>query len=293
MSDKMVKNDLVISIKDFNPFISVKETFIENWYKKLEKETIKSFFIPLSKRETIACLLNAELGVILEETYPLNIKEKSTILENLLHKIKINLNLLNDKAFFRLNSRSAKDSWYGLGKIDLPYFKNKGLVLQSIDVLRWMGDSERIFEDLIVFLDNSYPPQIILREWIEIKRHEEFRCFILNSELKGISQYYHISSNFQTNYFPELLNRIDFYKESIIEYFNRIKRIINLKNYVLDIFFFNDKPKILELNPLCELTDPCLFDWELDSFEISEFRYITEKPIKNEEKSLLDVLMEN
>jgi hypothetical protein len=286
------KNKLVISKEEFDSYESVKDTFMENWYPKLEKETIRSLFLPLSKEEAITCLSVNEMGDLIKETYPLEKEKLDKTFNELLRRIEIHVEKLHNKAFFRLTSRSAKDSWYGIGQRDKPYYKHKGLVLRAIDVIRWMGDSERIFEDLLVSLHHEHVPQIVLREWIDIKKHEEFRCFILNGEMKGISQYFYFLNEFQTNYFPELIENVDFYKESILSYFETIKEAIGLKNYVLDVFFMNNKPKILELNPLCEFTDPCLFNWEQDSFEEPEFRYIKEEIKYERPTSLLDKILQ-
>lgn len=276
------KNPNVPSFTDQTPFQCASPTYMEKWYDLLKDETIESHFIPLEQDEIHFCLqLGGELGLLYKQEVLLNAFE---IKERLLKKIGDVLKLLNNKAFFRLTSRSPKDSWYGLGKRDLPYFGHKGLTLKPEDVFFWIADSERVHDDLYESLHYQHQPQIVLRKWIDLKRHEEFRCFIIKKEVMGISQY------FYRDYFPDLISNATQYQETILSYFERIKDKIPLENYILDIVLIENVPKVLEINPLSQWTDPCLFDWEEDSFEEPEFRYMTEQPPKR--RSMLDEFLE-
>lgn len=251
-----------------NYFELVKPTYIDIWYPKLENETIESKFIPLSEDECKVLIIYGEFNFLIEDKKYHNSKYCKQIISDLTKKIEPILKYFNNKAFFRLVSRSPKDSRI--------FFVKNGLVENVENIYENFIDSERLVEDILLCLNNDYQQQIVLRKWIEIKKHEEFRLIVINKEIKGISQYYYFSDN----YFPELINNIKYYQDSIFTYFNKIKNLIELKNYVLDIIYYKDSPKILEINPLFNLTDPCLFNWEKDFFEEFEFRYIKNPPKK-------------
>jgi hypothetical protein len=138
-------------------------------------------------------------------------------------------------------------------------------------------DSERLIEDICMYFRQNQPAYLVFRKWCEINRWEEFRLFIFNKVIMGISQYYY------DTYFPELVNNIEQYHQQLLTYFQAIKEKLPLNNCILDIVFIDQTSKILEINPLYELTDPCLFNWKEDSFTEFEFRYIKSPPEKEKD----------
>jgi hypothetical protein len=50
---------------------------------------------------------------------------------------------------------------------------------------------ERVRFDLAAAYLAAYLPHLFLREWINIPRWREFRCFMLDRQLCGISQYHY------------------------------------------------------------------------------------------------------
>ncbi|MBD3193544.1 MAG: hypothetical protein GF317_00710 [Candidatus Lokiarchaeota archaeon] len=248
-----------------NIFKVVKPTFIDIWYPQLQKETIETKFIPITENECKTLIYYGEFRFLIKDKNFSDIKFIKKITNILSKKIQPILEYFNNKAFFRLVGRSAKDS-HG-------FYLKAGLVENIEDIFKQFIDSERLIEDIFLCLKFDYPQKIVLRKWVEIKKHEEFRLIIINKEIKGISQYYY----FQNKYFPELVNNIKYYQESIFSYFDKIKDLFELEDYVLDIIYYKDSPKVLEINPLCDWTDPCLFDWKKDDFADFEFRYIKNK----------------
>jgi hypothetical protein len=170
-------------------------------------------------------------------------------------------------AFIRLGSRSPKDSW--------ALQREGGKVLPGEDPLRFILDcSERIYEDLMLAIQRNYYPCIWVRQWIDIPRWAEFRCFMKHRQLTGISQYNYLNNEI----FPEL--DVDMCEWAIREFFKDFLKATTLQDVVFDVFVKSRKAgphsrdvevKLLEINPYLELTDPCLFSWHAE-FDGS-FRY--------------------
>jgi hypothetical protein len=172
-----------------------------------------------------------------------------------------------DGAFVRLGSRSPKDSW--------ALQREGGKILPGEDPLRFMLDcSERIYEDLMLAIQHNYYPCIWVRQWINIPRWSEFRCFMKHRKLVGISQYNYLDN--------EIFSEIDagMCEWAIHEFFKSFLKATAIQDVVFDVFVKSRKigphsrdveVKLLEINPYFELTDPCLFSWHVE-FDGS-FRY--------------------
>lgn len=172
-----------------------------------------------------------------------------------------------DGCFIKLGSRSPKDSWL---------IRDLGTCCTNgSHAMRIMFDSERIVDDLYVAKANNYLPCIVLRKWIEIDPWREFRCFIKDGELVGISQY------FYKDYYPEIVENKDAIENSVRAKLSAIRDILPDNSVIMDVVFNSDNTvTIIEFNPYDDLTDPCLFDWVIDKFVNFKFMYIAEKPEK-------------
>ena len=173
-------------------------------------------------------------------------------------------------AFVRLGSRSPKDSWAG---------NRDGFKINSgSDPLRFMLDaSERICEDLTLAIQHNYAPHIFVRQWMTIPRWAEFRCFMRQRKLIGISQYNYLDGEV----FPEITADPDLFPWLIEQFFPSFRTASHLDDVVFDVFakrwtrrdnHSEWEVKLLEINPFFELTDPCLFAWHTGSFD-GGFRY--------------------
>jgi hypothetical protein len=90
-----------------------------------------------------------------------------------------------------------------------------------------------------------------------------------NGKLAGISQYFYNTT------FTELQEEgvIETLRWAIEKFFDDFRNKIHLYNVVFDVFIKNKtidnesvwEVKLLEINPFCERTDPCLFSWKRDS----------------------------
>jgi len=244
-------------------FSTLSQTYIENWSPGLAALSIKQHRILLNNNELRAlgqknrCNSHWFAG-------------ESTPLDTVIQKLETGLKLFPEGAFVRLGSRSPKDSYQFLYRGG---FVNKAeLALQLLTT-----QSERIAYDLYFALRNHYAPSIYLREWQNIPRWAEFRCFMKNRQLVGISQYDCIN----LGHSPEIEQHHMKIKQAICDFFKNIKTQCLIDDVVFDVFVETEQDhlkapvsvKLLELNPWFHKTDACLFDWNKpDDFDAS-FRY--------------------
>lgn len=99
--------------------------------------------------------------------------------------------------------------------------------------------------------------ELVLREWFDLNPALEFRVFVENKKIIGVSQR-------DLNYYDYLSNLSDTFKDLIDEF---VEDTINVKfndnSYVLDIYIprpFN-KCYLIDINPFARKTDPLLFSW--------------------------------
>ncbi|MFH1859959.1 MAG: hypothetical protein ABH870_02950, partial [bacterium] len=173
--------------------------------------------------------------------------------------------------FVRLGSRSAKDSHhaqhYGL-RVDNAYAAVKMLT----------ESSKRVLFDLLLACRNNYSPHIFVRQWMEIPAWAEFRCFMKNRKLVGISQY----DCKNLGYCPEIDENAGRIRFAIEQFFEKFKEVSHLDDVVFDVFTIIHKEendisidvKLIELNPFFSKTDSCLFSWSCDNDFDGSFRYI-------------------
>lgn len=243
----------------------VRPTYIENWPSGLYRLSIPSSGIALNRDKVLALGSNIAEYCITFEVTP---SQDITMIEAELEKLIIRY---PDGAFVRLGSRSPKDSWLG--------YKEGFKVTDAKKALRIMLDgSERIVDDLHLALRMRYDPWIWVRQWIswiEENPWSEFRCFMKDRKLVGISQYNYLRGVV----YPEIKSHEGIIKWGIEQFFKDFERECHLDDVVFDVFVKikergNEKQievKLLEINPFFEMTDPCLFYWR-EGFDGS-FRY--------------------
>lgn len=158
-------------------------------------------------------------------------------------------------AFIRLGSRSPKDAFTR---------EETQRTLPGQDPLRFMlATSERICDDLHLALEENYAPHIFVRQWLDMPQWSEFRCFMQNRKLVGISQYYYMDQ------FEEIGKEAKGILFAITEFFKLFRDASHLGDVVFDVFVkliqsentWVWEVRLLEINPFFEMTDPCLFDW--------------------------------
>jgi hypothetical protein len=235
----------------------VKPTYIENWNSNLFSYSMPTILIPLSEKEHITLLNIADaIEKFDENIIPISIQSLWDKIENELQKH-------SEGYFIRLGSRSPKDSYTAV--------KNNYCITSTFDVFACLLESMRVFEDLCFAKSVKYSPYIALRQWIKIEQKDEFRCFVRNGEIVGISQY------FYNDYYPSIELEKDKIEASIRILFNKIKNYIP-ENIIFDVIYNSDFSTLLEINPYSNFyTNPCLFTWKPEEFDIFQFRTVSKK----------------
>ena len=161
--------------------------------------------------------------------------------------------------FVKLESRSPKDYIQNWPKEDYKALHNAQEIVDAL-----LG-SMRTFEDLVFLTQLKNEVILYIRPFVDMKRMCEWRVFIKNKKVIGISQQFY-KENF--DYWRYYINSI----EKDILYFMNETCIPNIPvdNFVADLYVhdyvylsntgeFILFPSIIETNPY-GLSDPCLFE---------------------------------
>lgn len=242
-------------------------TFIESWPGVLHSLSIRSIGVPLSTEEAQTLGRSIIDWGETFETFPQNCIE---VRDALIRKLDSALRAFPLGAFVKLGSRSPKDAlnWSSSHNVV------NGQIKKGRDAFGTLtACSERISDDLHFQLMNDYQPWIWLREGLDLPKWSEFRCFMKDRELVGISQY------FAREWFEEIAAHVEEIKQAIKAFFfEQFRSASHLDSVVFDIFVRRRQDhtlevRLLEINPFCILTDPCLFQWNELERNSSEFRY--------------------
>ncbi|XP_042242060.1 cell division cycle protein 123 homolog isoform X2 [Homarus americanus] len=200
-------------------------------------------------------------------------------LEEYSTKIRDAIKKLGGSAFPKLNWSSPKDAtWIALNSSLRCYTPGDVyLLLKSSNFVT--HDLTTPFKDCddVDVADPSVDYCLVLRRWMEINPAYEFRCFVRNKELVGISQRdisqgYSCVGGDQVNIRNDI---ISFWRENIDDRFP-------LHDYVVDVYRpVKDHVILLDFNPFGETTDGLLFSWpELKGLE--DFRECLSRVIGDE-----------
>jgi hypothetical protein len=133
------------------------------------------------------------------------------------------------------------------------------------EAVEFLVNSERAFQDLTRRIlecgDDGFEMNIIVREWAEIAPETEFRGFVSQGKLTGLTQYY------KACYVPVLAEKKDLIKKQLVEFWEEIApkiATIGLNSYVMDLAWTPEKVWLVELNTFGPTASPSLFDWKKD-----------------------------
>jgi hypothetical protein len=147
-----------------------------------------------------------------------------------------------DSKFFRLNSRSAKDS---------PWPFETLVSCSGREMFNVMASSERMLGDLCYFTHATVKPILCLREfWPEVRPEREFRCFIVDGQIMAVAEY---RNRGETSWNREGLSSgksdADL-RQSIDRYLiDVVKPRLHINTIVVDICHLHSGWRLLEINP--------------------------------------------
>lgn len=146
--------------------------------------------------------------------------------------------------FIKSNNRSPKD-----------FTDPKPPITSSAEeVVHMMASSMRMWDDMIGMSGIQKPVYLVLRPVVDIPKRHEFRCFVKDRRLIGISQY------FYQEFFEGLEDERDSLRERIEAFHGRVNDAFPENDYVFDVFILKDGSVcLIEVNPY-GLSDPCLFE---------------------------------
>lgn len=245
-------------------FSRVHPTYIENWPPSLRQRSILSYAIPLNVAEVEGLLAHKPWRSTGDDGC-------SDALHLLQVKVNDALRAFPQGVFVRLGSRSPKDSHYAL-ECGLRAFR-------SADVIKMFTDgSERVETDLRMALRFGYTPHLFIRPWLDIQPWAEFRCFVRNKVLVGISQYHCCPGA----HWREIEDRATPIERAIRGFASEVLPTLHLDDIVLDVFLeerVKEPPqsflvKLLDVNPFFPRADACLFSWRSGGDFDGSFRFL-------------------
>lgn len=195
--------------------------YADIWYPIICKYTIPSYLIKLNKNDVNYMIKNCK--------FP----------NKLYEYIKDNILLISPTPkFYRLNSLSSK-------------YKD---ILNINDAIKHLFTSDRV----ISTINNQTNPYLFIREYIDLTNYTEYRCFIKNRTLLGVSRY---------DINPDNMNPTDSYylsnkdKISIITFVKKIISELDIYNdFTIDIALSTDKIIVIEINsPVYMMAGSCYF----------------------------------
>ncbi|XP_030635427.1 translation initiation factor eIF2 assembly protein [Chanos chanos] len=251
------------------------------WYPLFKKHTIKSVILPLPQN-VIDYLLDdgtlvvsgSELTSQSSRTNNSDSEEEEDIqwsddettttvtapeFPEFNSKVQEAINALGGRVFPKLNWSAPRDAnWIAL---------NSSLQCQSLsDIFLLFKSSDFITHDLtqpfIHCSDDSPDPvinyELVLRKWSELIPGGEYRCFVKENKLIGISQ------RDYTQHYQHISKQEASISSSIQEFFrDHIQYQFPDEDFVLDVYRDSrGRVWLIDLNPFGEVTDSLLFTWE-------------------------------
>lgn len=220
---------------------NLRPTTFLGWNKTMREHTFPYTIIPLSK-EMMSRIMATYDG-----------KKDDSLSDEIVAMLRTHGIYADEEIFVKLISRSPKDSVstddYG-----------KPLPIKAHDILTAITGSMRCLEDLVLLLHLA-ESALVVRPYIEFEAWREWRVFVDEGKIVGISQYYYF------DHFPELT------EEVVKTHVEKIRKIVEeiaipnmeLPSFVTDVVVMDGWAMLLETN-IFGLSDPCLFK-NYDNFD--------------------------
>lgn len=261
---------------------------ILNWYENFKEYTIQSLILPLPQ-DVLAYLKEKGTVVLPQGCHPgqlgsssigddddddewdsyENQEEEEAVAPDLKEfnkEIENAISVLGGSVFPKLNFSAPQDArWIGFNyslKSTSPgdiYLLLKSSCFITHDLCTPFKDC--VDKDEV---DTSVNYCLVLREWMDINPAHEFRCFVKDQELVGISQ------RDVTQSFSSVVQDNHNIRHDIIQFWNeRIKDKFSLVNYTFDVYRpARRKVILIDFNPFGVTTDSLLFQWH--EFRVTE-----------------------
>ena len=243
MEKSQIENvNLISTINNNNDLSNKNENMKETHNRNLTTKEIYNIFGSLMITNKLIELDEDFKKYIIMDSISLNPEDKKLINREISDKIQAEIKE-HDYVFIKLNSKAATDS-------DFMCVQLKCFSLD--DILTLIKASERIYNVFNPYGQNY----LIIKPWYKIEHKNEFRCYLVNKRLKGISQRY-------INSFEEY-DDIDKIRECIIEYINskEVKDALDkieidendLHYMIIDLVYMpkKNKVKIVDVETLIE-----------------------------------------
>ncbi len=140
------------------------------------------------------------------------------------------------------------------------FYLKRGAVYSPESAWRYLASSAKVRNAA----RNGKVEYICLKPFRRMNQTREFRLFILDGELVGMSQYHLI------RHFRRLEGVKQDYWNRACAFFAEIKPLLPIQTFVMDIYFTSElRPLVIDLNEWANSTDPLLFmkwqrDWKTD-----------------------------
>ena len=203
------------------------------WYPKLEKDCFPTVFLELGAEELDA----------LKEG-----QTESEVLKDLLPELKRVMSEFSGAKFFSVDTVAPTDTER--------FRQKRGSVHSAGSAWKILTESEKVREAAAAGLVSS----ICIRPFRRMQPAKEFRLFIKDGKLVGMSQYWLI------RHFRRLTGRVEKYWNKADELVKRIASQLPVSDLTVDIYFKKDgEILIIDLNPWGAPTDPLMYStWDRD-----------------------------
>lgn len=266
---------------------------IDVWYPPLAMHTFASVFLPMTRLEAraIVAYYNATWRHVPDALTATNV-EVLLALETRIDEALEEFN--NNGAFLHLCGRSPKDGEPTDPKLRAEIWTNYQTMLKKIveeepnqdddgnlrvsavartgswlrvrsgaDAMSLLLTSERVFSDMIDWLHYGEPEQLVLREFSDaFDLSTEFRCYIQNGLLQGISQY---DTYAKHSFLQDATTRAAIV-EAVVSEWRKVRDCIETidGSYCADfgVDIKHGTAQLIEISPHRNCTGPALFAWQ-------------------------------
>ncbi|MGL5010934.1 MAG: hypothetical protein ACRC6I_13720, partial [Paracoccaceae bacterium] len=236
-------------------------TFPDYWYEDLADYTMPSALVPLSGPDLVA-LSSVDLTFRQRRGLP----GLMPLSEDLTRLIDLELAALKGPAFLRTSYGMAKENPFAYAPVS---------TLREVEgVLRWKDT--RLLRFFGERLASGDPASLFLRRWVNIAPWAEFRVFVKDRRIVGVSQYP------AHTFYPEIPVHADAIRQGIVQLFHETMHLLPLDDVIVEVYAdpteAGVKVHLIELNPFLPLTDAGLFTWQRGGDFDGSFRYLTHGP---------------